>query len=72
MASLSTAQRMDLLNAKSQETKAKLASTRGMQQPREIDEDEVNRALEEEAQWEELAWQSQQQRQAMFSHCTHG
>ena len=67
MASVSSAQRQELLSAKSQETRQKLESNAKRQQCYELDEDEVNRALEEEARLEEEEVAAQERLEALFT-----
>ena len=67
MASVSSAQRLELFSAKSLETRQKLESNAKRQQCYELDEDEVNRALEEEARLEEEEVAAQERLEALFT-----
>ena len=64
---MSTAQRLELLSAKSQETRQKLESNGRRQLCHELDDDEVNRALEEEARMEEEELAEQERLEALLT-----
>ena len=64
---MSASQRLQLLQAKSQETRQSLRSNASLQACCFPDEDEVNRALEDEAQMERELWESQQRAEALVT-----
>ena len=64
MATVSASQRLQLLQAKSQETRQNLESNAKQRADCFPSEDEVNRALEDEAQAEMEMWESQERHEA--------
>ena len=67
MATVTSSQRLELLQIKSQETRQRLASNAGQRANCLPDDDEVNRALADEAQAEMAMWESQQRQEALLT-----
>ena len=67
MAALTSSQRLGLLTAKSQETRQQLPAPSSCQRFAFPDDDEVNRALEDEAEMEAEALYQQEQLEALLS-----
>ena len=67
MATVTASQRLALLQAKSQETRQKLECNANQRSYCCPSEDEVNRALEDEAQAEMEMWESQERHEALLT-----
>ena len=59
--------RLALLEAKSQETRKALLSTSGREPCASLDDEEVNRALEEDARFEQEAFEEQERLEALLN-----
>ena len=67
MASVSASQRLQLLEAKSQETKQSLGLNANRRAYCLPDDDEVDRALADEAQAEREMWEAQERAEALLT-----